>query len=174
MVTPGSLHGAEHALIALLPFVQTVEMKTYDLRMRATSDPARARQDIVLVGIDDASVRRLEPLVGRWPWPRMIHASLIDYLARAPARVVAYDVLFTERDRRSGFAVGDQTVTGQESDQVLADSVAHAGNVVMLTDVTVGATEKGPAPTIPDTVPRLPYGLDESIEERPVIVPPQT
>jgi adenylate cyclase len=160
------------AVIALLPFVETVEMKTYDLRVRATSDPTLARKDIVLVGIDDTSIGRLEPLVGRWPWPRVIHASLIDYLARAPARVVAYDVLFTERDRRSGFAMGDQTLTGEESDRALADSVAQAGNVVMLTDVTFGGLEKGPAPIVPATVPKPPYGLDESFEERPVIVPP--
>jgi adenylate cyclase len=160
------------AIVALLPFVETVEMKTYDLRVRATSDPSRARTDIVLVGIDDPSITRLEPLVGRWPWPRVIHASLIDYLTRAPARVVAYDVLFTERDRRTGFAMGDQTLTGDESDRALAEAVARAGNVVMLTDVTFGGLDKGPAPIVPETVPKRPYGLDESFEERPVIVPP--
>ena len=131
-------------------------MKTYDLRVRATSDPSGARKDIVLVGIDDSSIARLEPLVGRWPWPRMIHANLIDYLARGPARVVAYDVLFTERDRRTGFAVGDQTVTGEESDRALAESVARAGTVVMLTDVTFGGLDSGPAPGVPETVPRPP------------------
>ena len=45
-------------------FFKTVELKTYDYRVRMTADPASARRDIVLVSIDDSSIRRLEPHVG--------------------------------------------------------------------------------------------------------------
>ncbi|WP_392387817.1 CHASE2 domain-containing protein [Burkholderia gladioli] len=38
--------------------------------------------DIVVVQIDNASVDRL----GRWPWPRSVHARLLDELARAAGR----------------------------------------------------------------------------------------
>ncbi|WP_322031399.1 CHASE2 domain-containing protein [Paraburkholderia sp. J76] len=48
--------------------------------------------DIVLVEIDNASVAAL----GRWPWPRDVHARLVDQLAKAGAAAVVYDVLFTE------------------------------------------------------------------------------
>ncbi|MGN4077368.1 CHASE2 domain-containing protein, partial [Burkholderia gladioli] len=48
--------------------------------------------DIVVVQIDNASVDRL----GRWPWPRSIHARLLDELARARPAAVVYDVLFIE------------------------------------------------------------------------------
>ena len=94
--------------IGRLDFVHTVELKTYDLRMRMTADPASARTDIVLVAIDEDSLRRLEPTVGRWPWPRLVHAQLLNYLARGPARVVGYDVLFTERDLKSFDIEGDE------------------------------------------------------------------
>ncbi len=90
------------------------------------------------MSIDQSSVRKLEPLVGRWPWPRMIHASLLDYLARAPAKVIVYDVIFAERDRRS-FKVEEQTWTGEESDRALADATAKAGNVVHVVDVAAEA-----------------------------------
>ncbi len=75
-----------------LHFVRGVEWKLYDVRMRRTVDPANAPRNIAIVEIDEDSIRDLEPLVGRWPWPRVMHARLIDFLARAPARLIAYDV----------------------------------------------------------------------------------
>ncbi|MGU7779756.1 CHASE2 domain-containing protein [Burkholderia sp. PU8-34] len=48
--------------------------------------------DIVVVDIDNPSVQTL----GRWPWPRSVHARLLDTLARAQPAAVVYDVLFTE------------------------------------------------------------------------------
>jgi len=83
------------------PF-HTIELKTYDWRLAHTANPSAARKDIALVEIDEYSLRNLEPNAGRWPWPRGVHAMLVDYLARAPAKVVAYDVLFSERDSRTG------------------------------------------------------------------------
>ncbi|RQS65219.1 CHASE2 domain-containing protein [Burkholderia sp. Bp8963] len=48
--------------------------------------------DIVVVDIDNPSVQAL----GRWPWPRSVHARLLDTLVRAQPAAVVYDVLFTE------------------------------------------------------------------------------
>lgn len=45
---------------------------------------------ILLVTIDERSLER----VGNWPWPRPVHAALIDRLS--PARAIGYDVLFNE------------------------------------------------------------------------------
>ena len=72
------------------------EAITYDWRL--AQEPTPARDDIVIVDINESSVQALAPIVGRWPWPRLIHAGVIDYLARARARFVVYDVQFTERD----------------------------------------------------------------------------
>ncbi|MBI0328924.1 CHASE2 domain-containing protein [Burkholderia plantarii] len=47
---------------------------------------------IVVVEIDNASLERL----GRWPWPRSVHAQLLGRLARARPAAVVYDVLFVE------------------------------------------------------------------------------
>jgi adenylate cyclase len=174
--TVGTLIGAAAALgaglIALIPFFQTVEFKTYDWRVRHTVDPSTARQDIVLIRIDDLSIRKLEPAVGRWPWPRLVHANLLDYLSRAPARVILYDVLFAERDRRS-FKVGDENWTGQESDNALVEATRRAGNVVHVADVTVEASQevRQSAQPAPDLLGAR-YAFQQGFEERPSILPP--
>jgi adenylate cyclase len=125
----GILASALAIALGLLPFVNTVELKTYDLRVAATARQSAPAGNIVLVWIDDDSIRRMDPLVGRWPWPRLAHAAVIDYLSAAGAKVIAYDVLFTEGDRRK-FMVGDTEWTGEESDAALVASTRKAGNVV--------------------------------------------
>ncbi|SDE14177.1 CHASE2 domain-containing protein [Paraburkholderia lycopersici] len=62
----------------------------YDRLLAARALPVSP--DIVLVEIDNASVAAL----GRWPWPREMHARLVDQLAKAGAAAIVYDVLFTE------------------------------------------------------------------------------
>ncbi len=112
-----------------LSFFRNIELDTYDRRVAATARPAAPADRISLVFIDNDSLRRMEPLVGRWPWPRLVHATVIDYLAAAGAKVIAYDVLFPERDLRK-FMVADTEWTGEESDAALVDSTRKAGNVV--------------------------------------------
>ena len=101
-------------LVRRTAFFGAVEVATYDLRMRATAKPAAPRRTVVLVNIDEDSVRRMEPLVGRWPWPRLAHASLIDFLTRGGARIIVYDVLFTEADAH-GFTMGGTGADGSLS-----------------------------------------------------------
>lgn len=115
--------------LGLIPLVATIELRTYDLRVEATARPATTDTSIALVGINDDSIQRMEPLVGRWPWPRLVHAQLIDYLAAGGAKVIAYDVLFAEHDRHK-FMVGDTEWTGEESDAALVEATKKAGNVV--------------------------------------------
>jgi hypothetical protein len=42
------------------------ELATYDWRIRASADPASLRDDIVIVEVNDTSIRDLAPFVGRW------------------------------------------------------------------------------------------------------------
>jgi CHASE2 domain-containing sensor protein len=62
----------------------------YDRLIRLEQQPAR--DDIIIVAIDDESMRR----IGRFPWPREVHARLLDRLAAARPRALIYDVLFVE------------------------------------------------------------------------------
>ena len=98
-------------VLGLLDFTQRIELQTYDLRVAATARPSAPANDVVLIWINDDSIRRMEPLVGRWPWPRLVHATVIDYLSAAGAKVIGYDILFAERDIRK-FMVADTEWTG--------------------------------------------------------------
>ena len=149
--------------------LQSVEFRTYDWRLTRTARPETARQDLALVEIDEYSLRNLQPNAGRWPWPRAVHSMLIDYLRRAPAKVIAYDVDFAEADTRSGFEFGGDTWSGKESDQAFIDSVKDSGNVIMLADATYeGETTEG-APVVPDSG----FTLESPfVAERKTIFPP--
>ncbi|MEW6322617.1 MAG: adenylate/guanylate cyclase domain-containing protein [Acidobacteriota bacterium] len=175
----GAAFGLAAGLLALgaarVPFVRTVELKTYDLRVRATARPAGPHPAITMIAIDDDSVRRMEPLVGRWPWPRLVHAAVVDFLARGPARVIAYDVLFTEADRRR-FTVGDEEWTGEESDRALALSIARAGTVVLAADVALEGLVDASRQLTSDLtgIPAFERAIDAGAcaEPRPLLVPP--
>lgn len=84
----------------------------YDLAMATWRRPAPA--DVVLVTIDDESIAA----VGRWPWRRAIHATLLQKLAGA--RVVGLDLMLAEPDRND--AAGDR---------ILAQILAEHGRVVL-------------------------------------------
>ena len=152
-------------------FFRTVELKTYDYRVRMTADPASARRDIVLVTIDDSSIRRLEPQVGRWPWPRVVHANLIDYLARGageghrlrrPVHRAAAGVV-PDRRRRPGPG---------ESDRTLAASAARAGNVVFAADVTADETALLDMRGVGRLRAGQPFAADPAFEARPGVILP--
>ena len=160
--------------LGLLPFFGDIELDTYDLRVQATARPAAPSERIVLVSIDNDSIRRMEPLVGRWPWPRLVHATLIDYLAAAGAKVIVYDVLFAERDIRK-FMVADAEWTGEESDAALVDSTRKAGTVIHLAeaasselvDPSRALVENMEAPALNVRLP-----ASTCVERRPRVTPP--
>jgi adenylate cyclase len=149
--------------------LQAVELKTYDWRLTRTARPETARTDLALVEIDEYSLRNLQPNAGRWPWPRAVHSEVIDFLARGPAKVIAYDVDFAEPDTREGFKFGGDTWSGTESDNAFVDSVRKAGTVIVPADATYEGVATGAAATLPVT------GFDTAapfVAERTTIFPP--
>ncbi len=48
--------------------------------------------DIVIVAIDDKSLAE----IGRWPWRRAVHASLLDRISAAGPRAVGLDLIMVE------------------------------------------------------------------------------
>jgi adenylate cyclase len=152
----------------LNPF-DLAELRTYDWRLTHTARPDTARQDIAIVEIDERSLRSLQPNAGRWPWPRAVHSMLLDYLARAPAKIIAYDIVFSEADTRRGFDFGGSTMSGAESDKALADSVKAAGTVILVADASYDAEIENAA------LPDAGYPLDvPGIYEMRGVLPPFT
>jgi adenylate cyclase len=164
-------------LLGYFGLLDQSELQTYDWRMRqayrarAGSNPFPINPDIVLVEINDASIRDFAPAFGRWPWPRAIHAMLVDYLSRGKPKAIAIDVIFAEPERSSTYEIAGQTWSSRDSDQALVDSVKRAGNVVLLADaVHPGLLGAENPPDAEWAAP--PYRLDERVEARPVITLP--
>jgi adenylate cyclase len=175
-LSAGLALGALAALIVLAlaaaGWLDTAELKAYDWRLRRAADARSVNRDIALVGINDTTIRDMEPLFGHWPWPRVALSYVIDYLRRAPAKVIAVDLILGERDTVDRYDIAGDKWSGQDSDRALADSVRQAGNVIMLADaVQEGVTTGGIDPRAAswrDPGYRVP-GISES---RPVVLVP--
>ena len=85
------------------PLLDLIELKTYDLRFlsRGHVQPSPA---VVLALIDEKSLAT----EGRWPWPRSKLAALVDILSQDGARVIGFDIAFTEPDANSQLAFINQ------------------------------------------------------------------
>src|SRR4051812_44814049 len=111
------------------PLLPEVDLATVNARFSIRGDQGKPR-DLVVVGIDDTT---FSDAGLRWPCPRRVHAKVIDRLRAGGAKVIAYDVQFTEaspgRQRYCPLAGGP----AQPDDCALATATKRAGNVVFST-----------------------------------------
>jgi len=88
------LIGLGASLILLLALrtaaVERADRLIYDMAAPLHAAPADDR--LLIVEIDDAALSAL----GRWPWPRSIHAQALDRLKAARPSALLYDILFIE------------------------------------------------------------------------------
>ncbi len=78
-------------------FLESIELKTFDLRTRLNQTP-KVPPTVVIVPIDDESIAKM----GRWPWPRSVIARMIELLSKSGARVIGVDILFSEPEKNQG------------------------------------------------------------------------
>lgn len=71
-------------------FIASIERSAYDFGVRSSSRIASDK--IAIIAIDDQSIDN----IGRWPWPRDIHAQMHDILAEGGAKAVGQTVFFSE------------------------------------------------------------------------------
>jgi adenylate cyclase len=81
----------------MAPFRVNLENLVFDQYQRWLPRPYDFDQPVRIVDIDDESIRR----IGRWPWPRQTMAQLVEALTKAGAAAIAFDVLFSEKDKPS-------------------------------------------------------------------------
>ncbi|RPI74927.1 MAG: adenylate/guanylate cyclase domain-containing protein [Desulfobacteraceae bacterium] len=74
-------------------FLNMAELKTIDLRFRYRGQ-IKPTAPVVMAVIDEKSLDQ----EGKWPWPRAKMAALIDRLSEDGAKVIAFDVFFSEPD----------------------------------------------------------------------------
>jgi adenylate cyclase len=81
----------------LIPFLffspfRLIEARLYDL-LSVIAPPGPAQPGAVVVAIDEPSIGEIGQ---RWPWPREIHAKLVESLRAAGAKVIAFDIVFAD------------------------------------------------------------------------------
>lgn len=59
-----------------------------------------ADSSIVIVDIDNRTLRLYQDELGRWPWPRNAHGAILEFIGLGDPRLVGYDILFSEPDLR--------------------------------------------------------------------------
>lgn len=82
------LLGASLVLAIVFQWFWRQDLLLYDAQLSGGPAPS----NVVIVAIDDASLQQ----IGRWPWPRALHAALLERLREAHARAVALDLVLTE------------------------------------------------------------------------------
>jgi eukaryotic-like serine/threonine-protein kinase len=156
--------------------LQSLERKAYDMGVQASSRTPSDR--IAVIAIDSTSIAN----IGRWPWPREVHAKMIDLLASAKAKVIGYSVFFSEPQIDPGYryvaklldmaqkapppvspendtlapfvALLKQAEEDLNTDRKLAASAARAGNVLLPVLFTLGQPLGKPDSALPDFVQR--------------------
>lgn len=160
-------------LIAAAGVLETVELSLYDWRMRlAAQDPPDVNRDIVIVELNDTTILDLDEEFGRWPWPRAAVSMVVDFLNRAPAKVIALDFAFTEHDRVLQHRIGTTEISGTDSDAALVDSVKAAPTTILLAETTYEGVRGDDDASKPAEWPAEPFRLGPGIYERRTITPP--
>ncbi|MFC1621317.1 CHASE2 domain-containing protein [Candidatus Omnitrophota bacterium] len=81
-------------IVSILSFTKPLdnyELISYDLRFKLRP-PLKASQDILIIEISDDTLKNLSA----WPLPRDFHASMLGVLKEYGAKMVIFDMLFSE------------------------------------------------------------------------------
>ncbi len=115
-------------VLASVSVFRSLQLKTINslFELRGTLTPVDTT--IVIIAIDDQSIKSLP---AKMPYPRSYYATLLRNLKRAGARLVIFDIEFTESD-----------ASRPEEDQLLADAVYEAGNVILAGKVVFDANKR--------------------------------
>lgn len=122
------------------PLIMQMQDHVFDAYNRAMPRDREGRyNDVVIIDIDEESLKR----IGQWPWPRSLIGDMPLIARSMGARSVAFDMVFSEPDRLSPSRVADNLPATAElapvaealrklpdNDEVLAQKIAQAGNVV--------------------------------------------
>jgi eukaryotic-like serine/threonine-protein kinase len=169
-------------LHGLTDFFGTLERRYYDFASTSTSRQPSDR--IAIIAIDDQSIAN----IGRWPWPRDVHAQLIDQLSAAKAKTIAHTAFFFEPQTDRGLVfirkikealgpVADPAAAPSgglpeqlgkviaeaeialDTDAKLATSMTKAGNVLVPSVFSLGVPQGRPDNPLPA------YALKSAVDE---------
>jgi adenylate cyclase len=99
--------------IANVRFFEVLEEKTLDMRFLVRG-PIQPGSETVIAAIDEKSINKL----GRFPWPRSVWGRVVDRLMEEGAKVIVFDVFFTEPEN-------------VESDDLFQRAIMRSGRVIL-------------------------------------------
>ncbi len=151
LVAIGSIVTATAAYVLHFRFLDNLERQTIDLRFSIRGDQ-QPPGNVVIVKVDDVTFSELPKV--RWPYPRTLHARLLDQIRKGDPSAVTFDIQFSElgtarEDNALGFALlrskgktvlatTEVTETGEPNlifdPAALKEFGARAGNANLPTD----------------------------------------
>ena len=103
--------------LLLSDHLKSLEENTIDFRHAHFNRSVPVSDQVVLIDIDDQSLKNLAPIYGRWPFPRKIYRQMVEFLNLGEPSIILFDILFTEPQK------------GTDDDQQLAEITRASGNV---------------------------------------------
>lgn len=147
--------------LTTLHSLQVLDWRVQDAFVRQHAKTAEPDADIVIIDIDEASLARMQPVAGSWPWPRATHAELLTGLARQQPRAIVFDLLFSDADRFR-----------PESDAAFIEALRSTPNVYLPMLTLEGDTRAGlKLADLPGTLGLQPTA-DADPEARALLLPP--
>ena len=114
----GGLVGIVGLIISLFRPTQEIEADTGLGVLFALRGARKPPSDVVVVSVDRESAERLNVSPHPDKWPRSLHARLVETLTQRGARVIVFDLYFTEPSSTA-------------EDRALADAMSRTRNVVL-------------------------------------------
>ena len=113
-------------IFSLTPLYRNMDYAIGDDATRRFTHAGLADEQVVILAIDDAAIRNFSKIYNvNWPWPREFYGLVTNYLQRAGAKSVIFDMLFTEKE------VDRMDVSADASERAFADAIARSGRVVL-------------------------------------------
>ena len=79
-------------------YLQGFDNKYYDFLTRVKRSTPVKPDSVVIVVIDQFSLKYFNDNKQQWPWPREFYASITDYLTKCGAKAIVFDMFFSEAD----------------------------------------------------------------------------
>ncbi|WP_292953796.1 MULTISPECIES: adenylate/guanylate cyclase domain-containing protein [unclassified Neptuniibacter] len=144
------------------PFLQRLDNIWLDFTVQQRAKAHTASDQIVVIDIDDASLSNLAPIAGNWPWPRAIHAELVELIEQQGPKAIVFDILFADRD-----------IFNPQSDQYFSEVLAATDNVY-LPFLHLKTDSDALFPRLdqyPDTVPIISPAGDTAVPHASLVLP---
>lgn len=92
--------------------LQRLDHLLSDFLVKTHAEKLKPDPDIVIISIDDVSLAEMEGKVGKWVWPRSVHAEILEAIYKQQPRAIIFDLTFNEKDKDR-----------PESDQLFNDAI---------------------------------------------------